>query len=380
MSARAAPGRQRAVWLFDRRTDLTVFLGSALASGAFVLAAPALGISSVTPLWAWLLFVVCIDVAHVWSTLFRTYLDPVERARYPLRYVGVPLAAWLLGVLFHHQFGGAIFWRLLAYLALWHFVRQQVGWMALYGRRAGAGEGMRRLDAAAIYAATVGPALWWHANLPRPFWWFVEGDFLALPSWVGPLALGAHALVLAAWAGVTLYRSVALKVALQPGAWALLLATWIAWYGGIVWAKSDLAFTVMNVTLHGVPYLVFLFRYARGRAAETDEVRVSWRGMGVGAFLGLLLALAFAEEFLWETFVWRERPELFGDAGIELGGVALSIVVPLLSLPQVTHYVLDAMVWRTSKEPRLLARLGWGRESAPPSEAPEVVAPGRMAG
>jgi hypothetical protein len=378
VSAPAAPAK--AVWLFDRRTDLAVFLGSALASGAFVLAAPALGISPVTPLWAWLLFVVCIDVAHVWSTLFRTYLDPAERARYPLRYVGVPLAAWLIGVLVHYQLGGAIFWRLLAYLALWHFVRQQVGWMALYGRRAGAGPGMRRLDAAAIYAATLGPALWWHANLPRPFWWFVEGDFLALPAWVGPLALGAHALVLAVWMGVTLYRRIALKVALQPGSWALLLATWIAWYGGIVWAQSDLAFTVMNVTLHGVPYLVFLFRYARGRAAETDEVHVSWRGMGVGAFVGLLLVLAFAEEFLWDTFVWRERPEVFGDAGIELGAVALSIIVPLLALPQVTHYVLDAMVWRTSREPRLLSRLGWGKASAAPPVAPEVVAPERMAG
>jgi len=380
VSAQAAPRTQRAVWLFDRRTDLTVFLGSALASGAFVLAAPALGISAVTPLWVWLLFVVCIDVAHVWSTLFRTYLDPAELARAPVRYVAVPLGAWLLGVLVHLQLGGAIFWRLLAYLALWHFVRQQVGWMALYGRRAGAGVAMRRLDAAAIYAATVGPALWWHANLPRPFWWFVEGDFLALPAWVGPWALGAHALVLAAWAGVTLYRRVAMKVLLQPGAWALLLATWIAWYGGIVWAKSDLAFTVMNVTLHGVPYLVFLFRYARGRAAETDEVRVSWQGMGVGAFLGLLLALAFAEEFLWDTFVWRERPELFGDAGLELGAVALSIVVPLLSLPQVTHYVLDAMVWRTSKEPRLLSRLGWTRTEPAPVVTTGGAVAGRLAG
>lgn len=380
MSTGASGGGRGAVWLFDRRTDLTVFLGVALVSAAFVLVAPALGISAVTPLWVWLLFVVCIDVAHVWSTLFRTYLDPIERARHPMRYVGVPLGVWLLGVLVHHQLGGAVFWRLLAYVALWHFVRQQVGWMALYGRRAGVGERMRRLDAAAIYAATLGPALWWHANLPRPFWWFVEGDFLALPRWVGTWALLAHGAVLAVWAAVTVYRRLAHGVALQPGAWALLLATWIAWFGGIVLAQSDLAFTVMNVTLHGVPYLVFLFRYAQGRAAETDTLRVSWRGMGAGAFVGVLLALAFAEEFLWDTFVWRERPELFGDAGIELSAVALSIVVPLLALPQVTHYVLDAMVWRTSKEPRLLSRLGWTRPSSAPQVASEHMSPDRLAG
>ena len=47
-----------------------------------------------------------------------------------------------------------------------------------------------------------------------------------------------------------------------------LLATWVAWFGGIVLAQNDFAFTVMNVVLHGVPYFALLYRYARSRHAE----------------------------------------------------------------------------------------------------------------
>lgn len=360
----AADAAGKSVWLFGPRMDLGVFLGSALLSGLFVLLAQQLGVPEVTPIWVWLVFVLGIDVAHVWSTLFRTYLDREELERHAFRYVAAPLFAWVAGVLLYREGGALAFWRALAYLALFHFVRQQVGWMAIYARRAGAPAWVRRMDAAAIYAATLGPALWWHAHLPRPFAWFVDGDFVALPGWVGTLAIWGHAAVLLTWLGVTLGRRVVHGVRLQPGAWALLFATWIAWFGGIVLAQSDLAFTVMNVTLHGVPYLVFLFVYAKGRAAEDTGPR-RWRAMGFGTFALLLLALAFAEEFLWDALVWHERPEVFGALGASLGPGLLSLVVPLLAVPQATHYLLDAVIWRSTREPRLASRLGWSSAPAP---------------
>ena len=66
-----------------------------------------------------------------------------------------------------------VFWRCLAYLAAFHFVRQQYGFMMLYGRR----ERQRRwIDQAAIYAATLYPLAWWHLH-PRHFDWFIAGDF-----------------------------------------------------------------------------------------------------------------------------------------------------------------------------------------------------------
>src|SRR4051812_45146327 len=109
-------------WLFSPRLDVGVFAGSALASAALVLAAPLLGVGADTPLWAWAVLVLGIDVAHVWSTLFRVYFDGAELRRRALLYVGAPLFAWAAGVAAYSLSSGA-FWRLFAYAAAWHFVK-----------------------------------------------------------------------------------------------------------------------------------------------------------------------------------------------------------------------------------------------------------------
>ena len=257
------------------------------------------------------------------------------------------------------------FWTLFAYVALTHFVRQQYGWVALYGRKARASTTERRLDAAAVYAATLGPVVWWHANLPRGFWWFVEGDFLSgMPRGVGTVALAVHAVVLAAWAGFQALR-VARGEGVQAGKVLLVAATWVAWFGGIVVARDDFAFTVMNVLLHGVPYFALLFRYARGRRAEGGYGAAgALLRAGLPGFLLFLVALALTEELLWDWIIWHERAALFERGTLELEADLLALVVPLLALPQATHYVLDAFVWKPDREPALLTRLGW----APPGE------------
>ncbi len=345
-------------WLFSARVDLGVFLGVALASVGLAFAAPALGLSGDTPLLAWLLLVVCVDVAHVWATLYRVYFDPVELARRPLLYAAAPLLGYAGGVALH-SVSSALFWRALAYVAVLHFVRQQAGWMALYARRSGESKAMARLDAAAVYAATLGPLVWWHAHLPRPFWWFVEHDFAAgLPQWVGTAALVAHAGVLLTWAGAQVARRLR-GGRLHPGKAALLLATWLVWFCGIVLARDDFSFTVSNVLLHGVPYFALLYRYARGRNEEGGyRLGATLLKVGVPGFLSVLLLLAFAEEALWDKLVWHERATLFG-AGTALPEALLALVVPLLALPQVTHYILDGFVWRSRENPLLAERLGW---------------------
>lgn len=362
------PALNAQAWLFGPRTDLGIFAGSAALSAAFVASGPALGVRGDFPLWAFLLFVVGIDVAHVWSTVWRVYFDGEELRRRSALYLGVPIAVYALGVA-AYQSSALTFWRLFAYAAVFHFIRQQYGWMALYGRRSGAGTWDRRLDAAAIYACTVAPVLWWHANLPRPFWWFVENDFAALPPWVGSLALAAHWLILAAWFGRQVQRWVS-GGGLALGKLLLVAATWTAWYGGIVLAQSDYAFTVMNVVLHGVPYFALLYRYAKGRWAEEGGRGYGRLGhllrAGVPGFFVVLLAFAFAEELLWDRLVWHDHAPLFGATGFELHATWLGLLVPLLALPQATHYALDAFIWKAGEDPALRARLGWG--AAPPGD------------
>ncbi|HEX5656083.1 MAG TPA: hypothetical protein VFX59_02765 [Polyangiales bacterium] len=120
---------------------------------------------------------------------------------------------------------------------------------------------------------------------------------------------------------------------------------------------SDYVFTVTNVLLHGVPYFVLTQRYARAHGSGWAG-RVARRGL-VPVLL-FCAALAFAEESPWDRWVWHEHAEYFGEV-FPLSPALSTFLVPLLALPQASHYVLDGFLWRVRRENLVLRReLGSG--------------------
>lgn len=338
-------------WLFSAPVDLATFLGSAVLSFA-ALAVGAYfgwlhGDKSDTPEWAWVAGVLLIDVAHVWSTIFRVYLDPDEFRRRPGVYLLVPVAGLVIGVGLY-SLGSTTFWRCLAYLAVFHFVRQQYGWVMLYRARCGERDRLGRwIDTTAIYLATVYPLAYWHAHLPRRFNWFLAGDFAALPELAEQLLRPVFWLALALYFARSLYRRFAEGWS-NPGKDVVVATTALCWYVGIVTFDSDYAFTVTNVVIHGVPYLVLVYWY--GWVRRTGEPRPAVRhGRALLLFLATVWTLAFAEELLWDRVVWHERGWLFGP-GWRADNLKW-LLVPLLALPQLTHYVLDGIIWRRGGNP-----------------------------
>jgi hypothetical protein len=334
-------------WLFSRRADLLIFGGTAIAALVLAFALP----YHDAPQWSWIAGVLFVDVAHVWSTAFVVYLDPAEWKRRPVLYAGVPVAMLAIGIALYAR-GPLVFWRAIAYLAVFHFVRQQYGWVMMYraknGERDRAG---RWLDGATVYVATLYPLAWWHAHLPRRFSWMIDGDFVSIPAWVGS-ALGiVYAIALAAYVIRALVK--------RPVNWGkhLVVATTAAcWYAGIVATNSDYAFTVTNVFVHGIPYMALVYVYARAASRERDSRQgiaafALDRKRALVVFLASLWAIAYCEELLWDHTLWHERPFLFGG-GFDLGSVAC-VIAPLLAVPQLTHYVLDGLLWRRSTNPRL---------------------------
>src|SRR5262249_11785632 len=97
-------------------------------------------------------------------------------------YCSVPALSFLSATI-AYSVDALLFWRLLAYTAVWHFVRQQYGFLALYRRRHGERQRAEaRLDGALLYLSPLDPLFYWHTHLPRRFVWFVEGDFLPLAA------------------------------------------------------------------------------------------------------------------------------------------------------------------------------------------------------
>lgn len=351
MTGEVRPAR---LWIFSPALDLLAFALPALVSiGVLAVAPERLRDGSE---WVWVTGVLLVDVAHVWSTLFVTYLNPSELRRHPERYLFVPLGGWALGVLLYSLGGAATFWRCLAYLAVFHFVRQQYGWMLLYRARAGERSRLGRLiDGAAIYAATLYPLVWWHAHLPRRFDWFLPGDFArGLPAEAVVIAGAMYAACLGAYLARALVQA-ARREAVSMGKHLLLCATAATWYVGIVVFDDDDAFTLTNVLAHGVPYAVLVFSYARHTAPAERGLGARLVGgsafAGVLRFLACLWLLAYVEELLWDRAHWHERPHLFG-AGIDLSSVE-TWLVPLLAVPQLTHYVLDGLFWRRAENANL---------------------------
>jgi hypothetical protein len=127
----------------------------------------------------------------------------------------------------------------------------------------------------------------------------------------------------------------------------IVATTALTWYLGIVTFNSDWAFTLLNVLPHGIPYMVLVWRRSN---LEADKRGAAGALLNAGPFVfaALLVAVAFGEEWLWDLGIWHDHPALFG-AGWDLTHMAEAFVVPLLALPQATHYLLDGFIWKSVK-------------------------------
>ncbi len=335
-------------WLFSREIDLSVFLGSAVVSLLLLGVGWQFGfLNAETPDWTWISAILLIDVAHVWSTSFRVYFDTEEFKRRAWLYTLVPILGYIFGVVLYSE-GALTFWRVLAYIAVFHFVRQQYGWVALYRRKAGETSNLTWwIDASAVYLASVYPLAYWMTASKRNFSWFVEGDFVALPGLVETILFPVYVIALVVYFAKSVYFYVNDGV-LNPGKDIVVLTTAVCWYVGIVALNSDYAFTVTNVIIHGVPYFALIYFYAKMRRENSTRV---YRALSSNwlVFLATLWFLAYVEELFWNRGVWHEKNWIFG-ANWDLEKWKM-FLVPLLAVPQLTHYVLDGFIWKRKNNP-----------------------------
>ena len=362
-------------WLFSAPVDLAAFLGSAVVALCLLSVGAQFGLlESSAPDWSWITAVLLVDVAHVWATAFRVYFNPAEMRRRAWLYALTPLLAFAIGAALYSE-GSEYFWRVLAYLAVFHFVRQQYGWVAMYRAKAGEDRsGIRKnsdasleepaefsrvplrwgrwIDTAAIYLATLYPLIYWHAHLPRKFWWFLKGDFAGIPVIVEQVVAPCYWMALGAYAGRSLYRGLKLG-RWNPGKDIVLITTAVCWHVGIITFNSDYAFMVTNVIIHGVPYIVLIYWF-HVRPSQTEAHKPAGTARRVFLFLATLWLLAFVEELFWHRGHWHTREWLFGS-GWDIDGLK-AIVVPMLAVPQITHYVLDGFIWRRRSNPDLVRR------------------------
>ncbi|TGK03089.1 hypothetical protein EHQ53_06465 [Leptospira langatensis] len=367
------PGEDRSKWIISRAYDLSWFIAPGFLAVLIAFISHQLdfpkdiGLGSgrtdgkALPPWLWLLLIPGVDVSHVYSTLFRAYWDKEVWNRKKTLLTLTPLFCFVFALILY-SFGKLVFWSAVAYLAVFHFIRQQYGFLALYSRKEEGSSNLSLLwDKVTLYAVTILPVVYWHLTPDtRRFEWFMEGDFFYFPNEL--LAKSVHVLFwiwLLGYAISQIYYLLNEKQ-ISLGKILLITNTSLVWYIGIVYLNDDFAFTLTNVINHGIPYIALVFAYSSFRRKNLPSVFYSAFQKGILAllpFVLILIILAFSEEWLWDSFVWREHSDLFGNKSVirsELGLGFEFILVPLFFLPQFTHYILDGFLWKGGEDNREL--------------------------
>lgn len=342
-------------WLGKPVTDILFILLPPFGCLLFIALFPGLfqNNSDLSDAW-WVLLVLLVDVAHVYSTLYRTYFDSNAIKQYRSLLISIPVIAFVAGVLLY-SINGLLFWRLLAYVAVFHFIRQQYGFMRLYSRKENIPAIYKRIDTATIYYATLYPILYWHLTSPKNFNWFVAGDFfffkanglLAFCTWL-------YYLLLVVYVAKEVILYITHKQFNIPRV-TVIVGTLLSWYFGIVYFNGDMAFTLLNVISHGIPYIALIWIYGKKQQPRTHAgnriLQLVFSRYGIVLFLLIIFMLAYVEEGLWDMTVWKEHTGIFPFPGFHFTGkTVLNILVPLLAVPQITHYIIDGFIWRIKQQ------------------------------
>ncbi len=346
-------------WLFGKKLDILALYLPVWFCWCIAFLLPERALHSELPLWVWVCVVVGIDVSHVWSSIYRTYLDREEFSLHRRLLVVAPILSFVL------SYGLAVismdlFWRCLAYVAVYHFVKQQFGFMRIYKARSRDFRSKRLKDNFVIYLSMLYPIFYWHLSADREFAWFVQGDFITIPvssSFVDlTLSVGnvLYISILGIWLLEEIWFTRRSGMALPIGKILWVGTTAGNWFLGIVYFNSDIVFTVTNVVAHGVPYLALIIFYKTKKeqikSESSQQSYWKWSFIVVAS----VLFLAFAEEYLWDLMVYRENEELFSTIlpyNTEAPSMYIQLLfVGALAVPQVTHYILDGFIWKKSEK------------------------------
>ncbi len=345
-------------WLISAAWDIAVFAGPLLIAIVFSYFWLRLGSNEKPPLWTFLFLIVAFDVAHVWATAYRTYLDPNEIRRRPQLYLGILVPTLVVSVLLH-LYDPIIFWTVIAYIAIWHFVRQPYGFIVIYKFLHKENNSIDfHLDRLSVYIAALMPILAWHASPERQFDWFGHGEqfLIKLPeSFKLPVLI-----IYIGFAIVYLFRqSYLLWIGkLNYGKQLVMLLTWITWAVGISVSNPLISAAFINL-FHGIPFLAITWLYGNNKY-KTGFLSIVFQTKNLALFFLLIFIPAFIEEGLWDAIFWHEYsfifPVIFTN---NTDNFTLSICCALLIMPQLIHYILDAFIWKMdSSNPDLRQHLG----------------------
>jgi hypothetical protein len=344
-------------WVFSPRTDLILFGAPVLVGWLLLMLHAAYDLNRIKVLnrslfVAAFAFAAFLDTGHLLSTAFRSYLDAeVRRQRRVLLFAAPPLIG-LAGGAIYVAFGAQYFLYVVAYMNLYHIVRQQYGWLAFSRRRGGESSGIDRpLDKYTLYAAMILPALWTHVFLgPSP-----RRIPVAKSEALSGLIVCAFVVVIGTYLARQAYKMAAGQP-LNPAKLLLVLSTAATW-GAVMFLRSPFLPLVASL-YHSVPYLGLIYISARNNGAPTSAPRALFgRRYSWGAYAVVVVAAGYLG-----TKSLHVLDGVPADLTFGVSLVVFTAVIPVM------HYLIDGVIWKR----RAYNVLGHRWQTDPGSHAPST--------
>ncbi len=314
-----------------------------------------------SPIW-FFIFAIIFDVWHVWGTLYRGYLRSDMRHQHKKLLIWVPIISVLILAILSNIH---IYWypplyillSFLAYIALFHFIRQQIGFVRLYDKRT---EDLwwfeyvsRLLDNIVVWVITGFPFLYWimhYSSLSLN--WFIPWEYIVLshivPQTDSIWIIYTIIVLLYIWFQLII---ISRGTQVNPLKYLYILGTAYIWYNGMVAYDSIIIFGFGNMLLHWLNYYGITIGSTWNNAnrypwfGRIKKIRIPYLGI---CMISSLILLWYIEEFFWDQFIWQEKSMIFSDILYTLWHDPLSqtIIVSILGSVQLTHYILDRYIWR----------------------------------
>lgn len=314
-----------------------------------------------SPLW-FFIFAIVFDVGHVWWTLYRWYLQKNIFSKHWRLLIGVPILSFIILVILSNI---TLAWydpyyvplAFLAHIALYHFIKQQVGFVLLYDKRS---ENLGSMEYASRKADTI--ITWIVTSFPFFYWmmhyelitlnWFTAWEYTILSSIIPRTEL--IWIIYAIWCILYAVFQILLTFRwahINPLKYLYIFGTAYIWYTWMVAYDSIIIFGFGNMLLHGLNYygLIIGSTYHSNNYGKWLE---QLRRLGIWIFsttiIFSLFLFGYIEEFFWNQFIWQEKTIIFSDFfyNIWYNQFILIIIFSILGSIQLTHYILDRYIWR----------------------------------
>ena len=329
-------------WVFSQTEDLWIFIGPLVLSYLIlaIMHFSGMGIYKDGPSYFYYLIALFVDGSHGITTFVR--LSQKQDISKPQKtfFFFLPILIWLV-IWSLIEINLPYIEILISYFAIYHFIKQQYGWMRITSVKTQSLTAKEELlDKIMIYNVTLFPILYW-SFIKTNFGWYGPEDIIKFYDypWMKSFLIIVHTLILVIYT-YSQIKANKLRNQIPWGKYQIILVTWIAWVIPIVILESHIAKVLCFAIPHGLQYYYINFKVS---PQEHNKTLTKSPRSQIAHLLRFYVTFVLIEFFIMLTdkkiiehlssyFIAYQKPE----AGF----------LAFVSIFQIWHFIADGYIWK----------------------------------